>query len=758
MATAFSPTRAASPLGRPTPRIDGPQKVTGAADYAAEHFPPGLVHAVVVQSTIAAGRIRSIDAAAVEAMPGVVAVLTHANAPRLRPSEVFPKGSAAMSFLPLQDDRVRFNGQHVAVVIADTLERATEASLRLGIEYDAAPAVATLRDPGAEPVDATAIGGLDSDAEWGDPDAALAAAPVRVEAVYSTPREYNSPIEPHATVAVWTEDDRLTLWEPSQWVEGARHVVTEWFGLPPDSVRVISPFVGGGFGCKACPQPHVALAAMASRFVGRPVKLVLHRPQMFTGHGGRPATRQTIALGADETGKLQAIVHESLNETSFDDPYVEPGGSMVKLMYGVPNLRTRHRVARVNAVTPAWMRAPGEAVSSFALESAIDELADRLGIDPIELRLRNWTDTNPCDGKPWSTRRLREAYAAGAKAFGWERRDPRPRSMREGRQLIGWGMAAGTYPVMRLPAEVRVRVTADGRIEVESGGADIGTGLYTIVAQTAGDVLGVEPHEVTVRLGDTTLPRAPVAGGSQLSGDVLPVIHDAAEKLRDELFGLAAPELRANDLRMEGGRVVVVADPDRGVDIGELVRRSRRGAVEVTHDNMPADANSEEDRRETFGTVTRLQMDPSPDYSMHSWSTVFVEVRVDEDFGTIRVKRVVAAVDCGRLYNPTTAESQIQGGVVMGLGMALLEAAEVDPRAARIVNNNLAEYMLPVNADVPDIEVISVGEPDYAANSLGGKAVGELGITAVAAAVANAVFHATGKRVRDLPITLEKLL
>lgn len=758
MATAFSPTGAASPLGRRTPRIDGPRKVTGAADYAAEHFPAGLVHAVIVQSSIAAGRIRRIDAAAVEAMPGVLAVLTHANAPRLGAAKVFPQGGAAMSFLPLQDDKIRFNGQHVAVVIADTFERATEASMQLRIEYDAEPAVATIGDPAAQPVDATAIGGQDSDAEWGDPDAALAAAPVRVDAVYSTPREYNAPIEPHATIAAWDEDGRLTLWEPSQWVEGARQVVTEWFGIPFESVRVISPFVGGGFGCKACPQPHVALAAMAAKLVARPVKLVLHRPQMFTGHGGRPATRQTIALGADESGKLQAIVHESLNETSFDDPYVEPGGSVVKLMYGVPNLRTRHRVARVNAVTPAWMRAPGEAVSSFALESAIDELADRLGIDPIELRLRNWTDTNPNDGKPWSTRRLREAFAAGAKAFGWERRDPRPRSMREGRQLIGWGMAAGTYPVYRTPAEARVRVTADGRIEVDSGGTDIGTGFYTIVAQTAADVLGVEPHEVTVRLGDTVLPRAPVAGGSQLSGDVLPVIHEAAEKLRDQLFGLAAPELRANDLKAAGGRVVVAAEPVRGVAFADLVRRSGQAAIEVVHDNMPPDANSEEDRRATFGTVTRLQFDPSPDYSMHSWSALFVEVRVDEDFGTIRVKRVVAAVDCGRLYNPTTAESQIQGGVVMGLGMALLEAAEVDPRTARIVNNNLAEYMLPVNADVPEIEVISVGEPDYEANPLGGKSVGELGITGVAAAVANAVFHATGKRVRDLPITLEALM
>jgi xanthine dehydrogenase YagR molybdenum-binding subunit len=758
MATAFTPNRAGSPLGRPTERIDGAAKVGGHADYAAEHFPPGLAHAVLVQSEVAAGRVARVDHDSVAGMPGVIAVISHANAPRLGNAVMFPAGAAASTFLPFQDDRIRFNGQHVALVVAETLEQATAAARALAVDYAAETAVSGLHDPAAQAVLAEELGGQAPDQEWGDPDAALARAPVRLDLTYTTPREYNAPIEPHATVVQWGPDGTLTLWEPSQWVEGARQVLSEWFDLPLEKVRVISPFIGGGFGCKACPQPHAAAAAMAARVVGRPVKLAVTRPQMFTSHGGRAATRQSLRIGADRDGKLQAIVQESVNETSLDDAFVEPGGSVTALMYGVPNLRTRHKLVRSNVVTPGWMRAPGEAVSSFALESAMDELAHELGLDPIELRIRNWTDTHPGQGKPWSTRRLREAYEAGARAIGWSRRAPEPRTLRDGRALVGLGMAAGTYPVMKTPSEALVRVTADGEVQVESGGTDIGTGLYTICAQTAAEVLGVAAADVHVRLGDTILARAPLAGGSQLSGDLLPVIFGAAERVRNRLLEIAVRELQTNAVELADGRAMVAGDPSRSMSFAELVRRSGTDGIEVLHDNLPPDANSEEERRLTFNGVSKLDFDPSPDFAMHSWQAVFAEVHVDEDFGTVRVKRLVNAVDCGRLYNPKTAESQIQGGAIMGLGMALLEAAEVDPRAARIVNNNLAEYMLPVNADVPPIEVIDVGVPDYEANPLGGKAVGELGIVGVAAAIANAVFNATGKRVRDLPITLEKLL
>lgn len=758
MMPAASPTGAVSPLGRPSSRVDGANKVTGRADYAAEHFPPGLVHAVSVQSTVAAGRVASIDAAEVEALPGVIAVLTHANAPRLGAPRMFPAGAAASTFLPLQDDRVRWSGQHVALVVAETLDAAAEGAARLRVRYEAAPAISGLDDPAAEVRPVSDLGGQAPDAEWGQPNAALNLAPVQLEAAFSTPRHYNNPIEPHATVAQWLEDGSLIVWEPSQWVEGARQVFAEWFGLSLQQVRVVSPYVGGGFGCKACPQPHAALAALAARVVGRPVKLALGRTQMFTGHGGRPATRQRMKLGAERDGRLVSLVQDSVNETSIDDVFTEPGGSATKLMYAVPNLRTTHRLVRANVVTPSWMRAPGEAVSTFALESLMDELAFEVGVDPIALRLRNWADVDPASGKPWSSRRLREALAEGARAFGWERRTPAPRSMRDGRALVGYGTACGSYPVYTCASEARVRVTAEGAVEVESGGADIGTGFATIAAQAAADALGLDGAAITVRTGDTVLARAPLAGGSQLSGDVLPVIHEAAIKVRDELLRLGAAALNANAVEVREGRVAVVGDPSRSIGFGELVRSSGRDAIDVLHDNLPANANSEADRRATFNGVSRMQFDPSPTHAIHSWSAIFAEVHVDEDFGTVRVKRMLAAVDCGRLYNPKTAESQIQGGMIMGIGMALLEAAEVDLRHARIVNNNLAEYMLPVNADVPEITVISVGEPDFHANSLGGKTVGELGITGVAAAIANAVFHATGKRVRDLPITIEKLI
>ncbi len=761
------PTRRGSPLGRPVSRVDGGAKVTGAADYAAEHFPEGVVHAVIVQSTIAAGRVRRIDASGAEALPGVLAVLTHANAPRIVKAARFPMGGTAQSFTPLQDDRVRFNGQHIAVVVADTLERAMDGARRVRVDYDEGPAV---KEPlgavgGGEPLDPKQLGGQASEAAWGDPHGALAAAPVRVDAVYTTPREYQCPIEPHATVAQWHDDGSLTVWEPSQWVEGARKAFSDWFSLPYEKVRVISPYVGGGFGSKAVVQPHAALAAMAARAVGRPVKLVLLRPQTFTAAGGRPATRQRVALGAGPDGTLQSLVYEGENETSTEDAYVEAGGGASRLFYAVPNLSTTNKVVPLNIMTPGWMRAPGEAVGTFALECAMDELAHALGMDPVGLRRRNWAGEDQEAKKPWSTRRLPEAFDAGAKAFGWERRNPEPRSMRDGRRLIGRGVASGTYPVFATPAEARVRVLADGSVEVESGGADIGTGTYTILAQVAADVLGVPVERVRVRLGDTTLPRAPVAGGSQLANLLAGAVHKTAAAAREELFAIAAGDpasplraARANDFTLADGRVALASDPARGVPVPELLRAAGRAAVEANGDTLPPGANAEEDRRATFGTVTRMRTAASGTHSMRSWSAQFVEVAVDEDFGTVRVRRMVGAFDCGRLYNPKLAESQLMGGMVMGLGQALLEAAHVDRRHARIVNNNIAEYLVPVNADVPDIRVISVGEPDTLASPLGGKAVGELGITGVAGAIANAVFHATGKRVRDLPISIEKLL
>jgi xanthine dehydrogenase YagR molybdenum-binding subunit len=770
---------ATSPIGAGTRRVDGPAKVTGAARYAAEFAPPGLAHAVLVQSTVPAGCVTVIDTAQAAQMPGVLAVLTHHNAPRLAAARMFPAGGASQSLLPLQDDRVRFTGQPVGLVVAETFEQATDAADQVKIGYKSAPFVAEAADPAAQSVSADELGQRgDLTAQGaqlaqivganeivrGDPDHALASAPVTVDAVYSSPREYHVTMEPHATVAHWSPDGMLTVWEPSQWVMGARAAFADWFELPVDKIRVISPYIGGGFGSKAGVHPHAALAAMAAREVGRPVKLVLARPQSFAGVPPRPAIHQHLLLGADTDGRLRVLIHEGTNETSVDDIYFEPVGDVSRYTYAVPNLRTTHRVVRVNAVTPTWMRAPGEAMGTFALESAMDELAEAVGQDPVELRLRNYAVQDPESGKPWSMRALREAFAEGADAFGWQRRDPRPRSMRAGRDLVGWGVAGGTYPRYWLPAEARVRVRADGAVEVESSGVDLGTGTYTVLTQVAADALRVPTDRVAVRLGDTAFPSAPVAGGSSLTGALAPVAHEAASTVRDELIRLAASDpasplhgAPAAELVVECGRVALARDRQRGMSFADILRRAGRDAVEAVRDSMPP-GSSEQDRQDAFGTVTHLQGPTAGSHSIHAWSALFVEVRVDQDLGTLRVARMVGAFDCGRVLNPATTRSQLIGGMVMGVGAACLEAARVDRRNARIVNANLAEYMIPVNADIPDIEILFVGEPDPYANPLGTKPVGELGITGVAAAIANAVYHATGRRVRDLPILMEKLL
>jgi xanthine dehydrogenase YagR molybdenum-binding subunit len=530
-----------------------------------------------------------------------------------------------------------------------------------------------------------------------------------------------------------------------------------------EKVRVISPFVGGGFGAKVTAHPDTALAAMAAREIQRPVKLALTRAQTFNGYGPRPAARQKLTLGANPDGKLQALIHENVNETSIDDVYTESGAGTAKIMYAVPNLSTADKLVRVNSFTPSWKRAPGEAIGAFALESAMDELAYALKIDPIELRVRNYADTDPQSHKPWSTRRLREAYDAGARAFGWEKRSPDPRSMRDGRVLIGWGMAGGAFPVVYTPAEARITILDDGSIEVTSSGPDIGTGTYTILAQTAAYALGVPLEQVRVRLGDTRLPAAPVAGVSQTANNLTRAVHKTAAAARVELLELATSHsaspfknAKVNELTVKDGRIALAIADAQGVTIAELMHLTGRNRLDVMRDTFPPDA-TEEDRRAAFGSF-KLMQPPTSDHSTYDWCAQFVEVRVDEDYGTVRVSRMVGAFDSGKLYNPRLAESQWKGGMVMGLGEALHEALHVDRRVARILNTNFAEYMVPVNADIPDIEVINVGTTDLHANPLGGKSVGEIGVVGVAAAIANAVYHATGKRVRDLPIMMENLM
>ena len=745
-------------LGARLSRAEGPLKVAGQARYAIEQKLENMAYGVTVQSTRPAGRIVNIDTSAAKALPGVVDVYTPQNALKLNKPTAYGKGGGATEeFTPLQDDVIRFNGMHIALVVAETFEQAMEAASLLKVEYEDGDAILDFNDPKAKSQPIDAMG-----AAWGDAATALAKADVKVDVTYTTSREYNVPMEPHACIAFW-ENGKITVWEPSQWVGGARSVVSEWLGIDIENVRVISPYVGGGFGSKIGAHPHVGLACAASRKLGRPVKVSLTRPQTFTGLGGRPATRQNLSIGTTKQGKIVSIVHESWNETAIDEVHVEACNNVTKIMYATPNLSSRLNVVPVHTVQPGWKRAPGENPSAYALESAIDELAYALEMDPITLRLANWADIDPSSKLQWTTRQLREAYAAGAEAIGWWDRNPKPRSMREGRELIGYGMASGAYPMLRTASEAKIVFHASGQIEVLSAGTDIGTGTYTILAQTAADVLGVPAETVAVRLGDTILPRSALAGGSQQANNLTGAVDRAAKNARNALLSLAATNPKSplaaskvTDLTLENGLVRPTRRPSGGISIADLLKAVGRNTLEVEGNTFAPDA-SEEMKNGADRSFAQMKASLEGGVSAHSWCAQFVEVRVDEDFGTIRVKRMVAAFDSGRIFNPKLAESQWIGGMIMGLGQTLLEEGFVDQRDGRIVNANFADYAVPVNADVREVQVISVGIPDFQASALGGKGVGEIGVVGVAPAIGNAVFHATGKRVRSLPITLDKM-
>ncbi|MDX8456999.1 xanthine dehydrogenase family protein molybdopterin-binding subunit [Mesorhizobium sp. VK9D] len=740
-------------------RVDGPAKITGAAKYAFEQQLDGLTHAVLVGATIPAGKVTAIDTRAAETAPGVLAVLTPDTIMELKgASDWLGNPPSQPTYCPLARE-ITFSGQHVAAVVAETFEQAVAAAALVKVTYEETPAIVDLSDGKAGdgiPIDAMTK-------EWGDAQAAFAAAPVRVCVAYNTPREFQAAMEPHGLIARW-QGDELTIWEPSQWLDGMARTYAEWFSVPFENVRLVSPYIGGGFGSKALALAHSAVAAAAAKMLGRPVKLVLNRPQNFTSYGGRAATRQTVAIGADRQGKIQSIVHRGVNETAVDGMWVEPLGSVTSIMYATPNFSSKQNVVRVNTVVPGAKRAPGENPSAFGIECAIDELAYELGIDPLEMRLINYAEQDPHAKKAWSTRQLREAFAVGAETFGWAKRSPAPRSMRDGHQLIGWGVAAGTYPVRRAYGEAVVKIMADGSVEVESSSIDMGQGTYTILAQTAAETLGVPVEHVSVKLGDSHFARAGVTGGSRLAGVMTGAVHKAAGQALDEMIGLALSDprspfqkLQANTLQVRDGRIASPRGEGPELSIAELMAAVGRDLIEAKGDTLPANTTPE-DRYKNYTTIAMALPHTEGDYSRYSWCAHFVEVRVDEDFGTVRVSRVVSAMDCGRLYNPKLAESQWKGGIIMGIGQALLEEGIVDRRHGRIVNGNFADYMLPTNADIPDIQTISVGIPDPHSSALGGKGVGEVGIVGVAPAIANAVFHATGKRVRDLPITLEKLI
>jgi xanthine dehydrogenase YagR molybdenum-binding subunit len=709
---------ATTAIGKPVSRVDGRLKVSGRATYAAEFAIPGLVYAAAVRSTIACGRIASIDPAEAETAPGVIVVVTHLNAPRLAyaPHRSVIDPAVGERLHVLQDDRVLHQGQPVALVVADTLEEALHATRLVRVSY--APE-AGMTDIGQAPVSSSQQkakegAGQPLETRRGVPEQALDAAAVKVDQTWVIPRENHNPIELHATIAAW-EGERLFLWDKSQWVGNVAEEVAAVFGMPAENVSVLSPFVGGAFGSALRTWPHVTLAALGARVAGRPVKLMLSRREMYYGVGYRPYTVQRVALGAGHDGRLTAIVHDAFQETSRYEEYAEALTDTSRFLYACPNVLTRHRVAPLNVHTPTWMRAPGEVSGNFALECAMDELAVALDIDPVELRLRNEPAIDEHLNLPFSSRSTLECYRLGAERFGWRGRNPMPGSMREGRWLIGWGMATANYPMLCLPAAAMARLLPDGTAEVSSAASDMGPGTWTSMTQVAADALGLPMERVKFTLGDSRLPKATPHGGSMTMASVGSAVDAACRKAREDALA-------------RGG----------GSDLAAAMQRL----------GQPVEAS--------FATT---MSDAARRFSMHAFGAVFAELAVDPDLGETRVRRLVGAYGAGRIVNPKLARSQCIGGMLGGIGMALMEHTVVDPRNGRVPNANLAEYGLPVHADAPPVlDVSFVDEVDPHVNPLGVKGIGELAMVGVPAAIVNAVFHATGKRVRVLPLTPDKLL
>ncbi len=733
-------------IGQAIPRTDGRLKVSGAATFSAEHALPRVAHGVLVLSTIAKGRISVIDTARASGMRGVLAIMTHKNAPRL-PREK-PGGEEQKPPPPklnlLQDDEIKYNGQPIAVVVAETLEQAQDAARAIKVRYTPQPALLDfqaakrqLRKPKEQP-------DRPMQTQRGNVQAGLSQAAQRVDVQYTTPVENHNPMEPHATIAAW-DGDRLTLYDATQYVSGVKKNCARALGIPTEKVRVVSPYVGGGFGCKGNMWSHVVLAAMAARMAGRPVKLALERPQMFAPVGARPMTEQRFRVGAGADGRLLAVVHDTISHTSVQDDFTEPCSSPTRILYASDALQTTQQLATLNVGVPTYMRAPGEATGSFALECAIDEMAYALNMDPVALRLQNYAEQDPEKNIPFSAKQLRECYKVAAERFGWARRTSAPRSMNAGRLLVGWGMATATYPANRMPAKAWASIAPDGTALVRCGSQDIGTGTYTIMTQVAADALGLPLEKVRFELGDTEMPEAPVSGGSMTAASVGPAVHRACTAARDKLVALAVADkasplhgFNAAEVEAAGGWLRLRATPERGEPVAAVI--ARNGGQAVT------------------GEVEAKPGEEKKQYSMHSFGAVFVEVTVDPDLGTLHVPRIVACYDVGTVLNAKTARSQFIGGIVWGLGMALMEKTEMDWRYGRATNANLADYHVPVNADVGEIDVVALPGNDTHFNELGARGIGEIGIVGVAAAVANAVYHATGKRVRDLPITLDKLV
>ncbi len=734
-------------VGQPISRADGRLKVTGRARYTADVPLIGAAHAAIVHSTIANGRTVSIDVTTAEQAPGVLAVFTYRNMPRMNPtprpwSHLHPHGQG---YLPLQDDKIHYAGQPIALVVATTRDQAMHAGTLISAEYEAEQPVVFNRQIANEAVDppqflwpvASSVG----DADKGIRDGA-----VRIEQTYTTSDRHHNQMEPHATAAVWDADGALTLYETTQHIFGTKELVSIVLGVPIEKINVVCHFLGGGFGGKAYVWPHTLLTALAARALNRPVCTQLTRAQMYSMVGHQTATIQTISLGADKDGKLTGIRHESISATPAFDNYIEYAAIASRHLWAASRgIATNHKVVHVNRNTPTAMRSPHEALGHFALESAMDELAYATGVDPVALRLLNDTRIDPLSGRPFSTRAMRECLTKGAARFGWDKRTAEPGSMRAGRYLVGQGMAGAIYTHWRWPAKARVTIDRDGSALVEAGTHDLGTGTYTVMGQVAADALDLALEKVTVRLGDTRLPESHASIGSATMANAGASVMLAAKAARDKaielaLTGQAAPFAGSvpEDVLIDDGRLVLVRK-NMNITYAELL--ARNGLTELAAD----------------GTYDPVE-EANGSKAVFSFSAVFAEVRVDPELGLVRMSRVVGAYDAARIINPKTARSQAIGGIIWGIGQALLEQSETDPLMGRFLNRNYSGYLVPTNADIPELNALFVGDFDEDASPLGAKGLGELTAVSVAPAIANAVYHATGKRVRDLPITVEQLL
>jgi xanthine dehydrogenase YagR molybdenum-binding subunit len=710
---------AATPsIGQPLARVDGKLKVTGAAKYSAEFARPRLAYAALIQSTIANGRVTGFDFAAAKAAPGVVDILTRENAPRLKPypDDLTKIGAPGESRVPLQDDQVHWVGQHLGVIVAESFEEAMHAASLPQVRYEDAPAILAMGD---ERAGQNAVQPEKLQVKRGDVDAALASAAARIDVTYTTPIENHNPMEVYSTTAEWEAVDRVLIHESTRGIKQLQKIVATAFGLPLENVRIVCPFVGGAFGSKGFQWSHTLLAAAAAQLVQRPVKLTFTRPQMFDSAGQRARTQQKFSMAASRDGKLAALRHATTTHSSPVSGWIETCGTMSRMLYSCPNIDVSHRLLRLNLTSPCPMRGPGDAPGVFALECAIDEMAHKIDVDPLEFRLRNYAETDENENKPWSSKKLRECYKRGAEKIGWSKRNRKPRSMQaKNGDLIGYGMATSVYPAAQQPAGALAILNKDGTVVVRCATHEIGTGTYTAMSQFAADALGLPLEKVRFELGDSQFPPAPNNGGSWLTASVAPAVMGACAALKKKVTDLA------------GGW------PSDTASLANLIAR----AGEIT-----AEFKSEPDK------------EARAKFSFYSFGAIFVEAHVDS-LSQVRIKRVVAVYDVGRMVNPRLARSQMMGGITFGIGMALMEATLPDDTTGRVLNANLAEYHVPVCADAPEFEIDFINEPDPHMSDLGARGVGEIGIVGVPAAVANAIFHATGKRVRDLPITLDKLI